>query len=347
VRATDARDGAARIRRTLARYGLWDDALAFRIVPVPGDLGVPRFGMSAAAFAALAAEVGAVYHNGAVVSALQTYAALKAANVRGTHEAVRLAALAGGRPLHFVSTLSVLPTRHFPGTLFTEDDEAADAAELPDGYGQSKWVAERLVRAADARGIPATIHRPGRITGHSRTGAANADDLLYTMIRACLAMEAVPDVALPIDMTPVDYVARAIVALAGCPAARGRVFHLVNPRPIPLARLAELLAAGGRPLTRLPYGRWRAAFAEHAARAGAGTLGALDGVLPDADAPPAATAAHWPYGCATTVALLRELGVGCPPIDADLVGRYVAWLLDAGAVAPVAASTTAVPLAAG
>ena len=38
------------------------------------------------------------------------------------------------------------------------------------GAGQSKWVAERLLLAARARGIPVNIVRPGYVVGSSVTG---------------------------------------------------------------------------------------------------------------------------------------------------------------------------------
>lgn len=36
------------------------------------------------------------------------------------------------------------------------------AGMLSDGYSQSKWVAEQLVKRAMDRGLPAAIYRPGR-----------------------------------------------------------------------------------------------------------------------------------------------------------------------------------------
>ena len=56
---------------------------------------------------------------------------------------------------------------------------------LDGGYGQSKWVAERLVEQARERGMRAYIHRPGRLTGHTVTGAFNDDDFLVQLLDAC------------------------------------------------------------------------------------------------------------------------------------------------------------------
>jgi thioester reductase-like protein len=64
--------------------------------------------------------------------------------VGGTREVLRLACLHGTKPVHHVFTNGVFPAGH---GLCEEDvdlDALADARE--DGYGQSKWVAEKLVR---------------------------------------------------------------------------------------------------------------------------------------------------------------------------------------------------------
>jgi len=68
VRAQDAAEGAGRMREALESRALWRDEHAERIVPVPGDLAAPRFGLSEEAFRVLAGRVDALYHNGAWVN---------------------------------------------------------------------------------------------------------------------------------------------------------------------------------------------------------------------------------------------------------------------------------------
>ena len=41
------------------------------------------------------------------------------------------------------------------------DDAAGYHSQLHDGYSQTKWVAEQLVRKAGLRGVPVTIYRLG------------------------------------------------------------------------------------------------------------------------------------------------------------------------------------------
>ncbi|TGU59995.1 hypothetical protein EN829_068110, partial [Mesorhizobium sp. M00.F.Ca.ET.186.01.1.1] len=91
--------------KTLQLYELWDEAQAHRIIPVIGDLAQPRLGLSAGQFERLAETVDVIYHNGALVNFVYPYAALKKANVIGTEEILRLAAVKKTKPVHFVSTI--------------------------------------------------------------------------------------------------------------------------------------------------------------------------------------------------------------------------------------------------
>src|SRR5918997_14582 len=97
-------DPSTPIHDNLRRYGLWRSEAERRVVPVVGDLGEPRFGMTEEAFGELAREVDVVVHAGAVVNLVYPYEALAPANVGGTREVLRLACLHGRKPVHHVST---------------------------------------------------------------------------------------------------------------------------------------------------------------------------------------------------------------------------------------------------
>src|SRR5258706_15717598 len=118
------------------------------------------------------------------------------------------------------------------GGVVREDDDPVGVDELFGGYAQSKWVAERLVAAAKARGLPVAVYRPGMITGHSETGVSNPNDLMAAVLRGCIQLRCAPMVKTSIEMTPVDYVSAAIVQLSCDPNAPRKVFHLSNPHTV-------------------------------------------------------------------------------------------------------------------
>jgi thioester reductase-like protein/amino acid adenylation domain-containing protein len=243
------------IETNLRRYGLWQTEWEERIVPVAGDLGEPLFGMAEGDFDALAKEVDLVIHAAAVVNLVYPYSALKAANVGGTREVLRLACRHGAKPVHHVSTNGIFP----PGTELCEEeadlDDLAEARE--DGYGQSKWVAEKLVREAAGRGLPVSVYRPGNVSGHSESGASNPRDLIGAVIVESTRLGCAPEVeGWHMEMTPVDFVAAAILHLASDQAAQGGTYHLANPDPLPADEVFDRLEEQGYPLERLPYDEW-------------------------------------------------------------------------------------------
>src|SRR5216684_4357408 len=101
IRCSDTEQGRNRIYKNLETYLPEDGWHSARIIPVPGDLSRPLFGLSPRQFETLAATVDCVYHNAATVNGLHTYTQLKPTNVFGTQEAIRLASLVKLKPLHY------------------------------------------------------------------------------------------------------------------------------------------------------------------------------------------------------------------------------------------------------
>ncbi|MFF4160351.1 amino acid adenylation domain-containing protein [Streptomyces sp. NPDC001678] len=288
VRAEDAGHAGRRIRAGLARYGLGEEGVAVRVVPVPGDLEEPLLGLDPARFAELAGRLDAIYHNGARVSAVDPYDRLRAANVAGTREVLRLAA-GSGVPVHHISTVSVaVGTGALPEEI--PESRTVPAPEVAaDGYTASKWVAEQLVRAAADRGLPVTVHRLGRISGHSTGGAGPEDDVLWQLVRAMLVLGSAPRLTGPdeppavVDLVPADHAAAAVVRLARREESLGLTHHLVCPRPLPLATLLDHLRAYGYRLAGVERDAWVRALRERAEADPAAGLDAavlLSDVLP-------------------------------------------------------------------
>src|SRR5262249_32775109 len=107
VRSDTVEEGKRRLRESLDAYGLWEEGLGGRIVAGPGALSRPLLGLSREQFDQLAAGTDAVFHNGAQVHMVSPYETLKAANVLGTREVLRLACQSRTKPVHYISTVSV------------------------------------------------------------------------------------------------------------------------------------------------------------------------------------------------------------------------------------------------
>ncbi|KAI0514892.1 enterobactin synthetase component F [Xylaria bambusicola] len=262
VRFTDiSRDsneaaGMARVRSNLLDLGLWNDCMLERIEILPANLSRTRLGLSSEDFDDLASRIQVIIHSAATVNLVYPYAAMRGANVIGTREIVRLACKAGAT-VHHISTNGVLPN-----SVEGWDEDAMVAIKdvpekLLDGYGQTKWVAEQLVLAAAERGLPARIYRPGTISGHSTSGSSNTYDLLNALVVESLQLGHAPNVdGWYAEMTPADFVSKAILSIADNADTKQRVVHLGDPNPLPTKELFSILGELGYPTKPLDWEAW-------------------------------------------------------------------------------------------
>ncbi len=245
-------------------------------------------------------------HAGATVSWLASYEALRAPNVRGT---LALLGLAARRdlPFHHVSTISTAPPDGDETSLLSFEQAVASTP-----YALSKWIAEQQVRRA---GDAVAIYRPAMIAADTTRGIGNADDYLNRYLVGCAELGLYIDREdAVIDMTPVDFVARAI---ATCVARgwTGETLHLANvDQSMTYAALGRALALAGVNTVPATYDAFRAALLAHKTS----RLHALAAFFPERF-----SLGMGPWPCANSVAALAALDVHRPRIDDALIARYV------------------------
>ncbi|HRD66849.1 MAG TPA: thioester reductase domain-containing protein [Candidatus Competibacter sp.] len=326
-RATDSAGALERLRGNVATYYPWPESQAARIVPVVGDLGKPGLGMEPALWQRLCAEIDLVVHNGAVTNFIDPYAKLKAANVLGTREILRFCCEAKTKPLHHVSTLYVFaPSDGTGGRALLEDSDPDHPEELHVGYRQSKWVAERLVKMGQSRGLPVTVYRLGRLSGCSATGACHTHDFLWRMIRAGVEAGCVMDNRIAMDMAPVDHVAKCLLHLIFNPRAQGKTHHLYNAQAPDLRTVGNWIRAFGLPLTEMSYAGWRKAIMERARTDPQSASAGLIAFLPQ-------TIAQWDdlvFDQTNALAGLADSPLSIPRIDEAVFHRYLRYFTETG-----------------
>ncbi|BAT56666.1 amino acid adenylation domain-containing protein (plasmid) [Nostoc sp. NIES-3756] len=255
VRAKNNYEGYLRIQNNLKNYELWNENQSNRIIPVIGDLARPFLDIPQTEFQNLSAKIDAIYHNGGLVNLLYPYSALKAANVLGTQEVLRLATQTKLKWVHFVSTIGVFSPPAYPEVPVILEQEAERTQGLY-GYTQSKWVAEKLINIAHERGIPTAIYRPTWIEGHSQTGICNQPGFLRSLIKGCIQLGLAPDWNMPVDIVPVDYTSRAIAHLSRQKSLSNRIFHISNPHSISWQQLVTWMQDFGYSIQIVPLEDW-------------------------------------------------------------------------------------------
>ena len=297
--------------------------------------------MTAERWASLAQQVDAVYHVAAQVNLAYDYRKLKAANVEGTREIIRLAAARRVKPLHYLSSYAVFDSMQNIGKVFSEDDEPVGHERLSTGYAESKWVAEVMVRRAHAARVPAAVYRVGWVIGDSRTGAWKPADFIPRLLKVAVEAGMCCDFG-TFTMTPVDYLARALVYLAARPDSLGQVFHLSNGKRYASRSLLAWVRAGGYDLQEVTLEEWQRQLSGSSqelsltpmlfflgdAGGGMSQLSRWLSNEPDVDV-------------SRTRRLLTPSGIVCPDLDAKGMAVYLSRLVASGHLPPPASGRRA------
>jgi len=338
IRAESQAAGWQRLNTTLHNYSIWQADFSPRITVQLGDLAQPLLGLSTRDFQVLAESIDAIYHNGAWVHHVSPYSLLRGTNVLGTREILRLACQHHPKPLHFTSTLSVLPLTPPPGQSRLYEDDPLDRYPAPaGGYNRTKWVAEQLVAQASDRHLPVTLYRPGPISGHSQTGVFNPNDFLYRLMQGYIHLGSAPQGAMPLDILPVDYVSKAIVHLSQNPQSQGKAFHLIHPQPASSDGLFAACRTAGYPIQRVPYHQWYdqlSAIAQGTDNHPLYPLVSLFSSRSDEPSQAANEQKEVPFDCHNTITGLADAPFACPSLNETLFATYLNALKKSGALKP-------------
>ncbi|KAF8662367.1 hypothetical protein AX16_001172 [Volvariella volvacea WC 439] len=281
VRGGTVEKALERLREGAKERGVWEEewVRGGRLEVVTGDLGVELFGLGKEGWERIAREADVVLHNGALVHWVYPYDKLRAANVLSTLAAIELAATDKPKNLVFVSSTSAIDTEHYVrlaeqleghpdvrGVPESDDLEGA-RTDLKTGYGQSKWVSEKLLFEAGKRGLSGHIIRPGYVVGDSDTAVTNTDDFVWRLVKGCIQLGLVPDMNNTINMVPVNTVAlcTALAALSPLPGPSSRlsVLHIVaQPLPTFNSMLGSLELYGFK-TDKCEYVVWRRRLEQH------------------------------------------------------------------------------------
>ena len=248
------RDGdEARLTDTLSWYfgSGWAMGLGDQVEVLRADISKPALGLSPRDYQDLSGRVDGVWNCAADV---RHYAAdsdaLLAVNLGGTQELIKLAR-AANVPLCHMSTTSVAGDRLADGhgsAVFTENDFDIGQSWRRNLYVRSKFLAEAAVFEAVCSGLTARVFRLGRLVGRAQDGTFQKNpntNAFWLTMRGIHAMGVIPAsmAAAPMELTPIDWCARAAVALGNAPQT---VFHLQGPNPPTVEEAARVVVPGLR-----------------------------------------------------------------------------------------------------
>jgi amino acid adenylation domain-containing protein/thioester reductase-like protein len=345
VRARDEAEALDRLAQAAARYEL-PEPTGGRVVPLPGDLAQPGLGLTDAQFRALGRDVDIIYHAGALVNFIYPYQELRAANVAGTREVIRLAGEYRGIPVHFVSTTAVLAGLGVEGVHeVTEDTPLGYPEQLRMGYVETKYVAEELLRNASRAGLPVAIYRPLDIVGSVDTGAWSTSTEMCALLRFMTDTGLAPDIDLPLDYVPADVCAAAIRHISVTQGATGRTYHLASPEHALLGSVVNRLRDRGYRIDDVTFGDWVSELARQAALDPTQPMAAFMPLFVDRGGASGLTVAEMylahvfpSYSRANTERALHASGIAFPPVNGQLLDRNIDRLMETGYLTAPSAS---------
>ncbi|MFD3683238.1 amino acid adenylation domain-containing protein [Nocardiopsis sp. NPDC058631] len=327
VRADTEHQARQRLVGAFEKFAL-DPSVLDQVEVSLGELSQPKLGLGEE-YERLARSVDEVYHAAAHINFVVPYHTVRRANVDGLRVLLDFCA-ANRTPLRLVSTMGVFPPDSTSGRV-AEDAVPGDPASLGIGYSQSKWVAEHLALQAREAGLPVTLHRVGRIGGHDGTGACRHDDFFWLQMKSFALLGRHPEDivdAPPVDLLPVDYVARAIVSLSTA-GPDDENWHLFHDRGLSWPTIIEAIRAQGYGIEPATRAHWMAALEKRAESDARGEgLGPLvpfmrEGVMRLGD--------H-AFDNERTRRSLAGLGCPLPPEDTGWINRMFEYFRSHGAV---------------
>jgi len=267
-----------------------------------------------------------VIHNGAILNFVFPYHQMKNTNVEGTIEALRFACKGCPKYFHYISSYSVYDNpSHFERHVKEDDPlESPDGYFL--GYSETKWVAEKLVGIAKKRGLRTSIYRPGDITGTLKEGIWKLGDLISRSIVGCIQLGCFPEIDVNLHLTPVDYVADAIVSIAFQSASRDRAFNILNQDLMSVKEMYLLMKKLGYQVEHLPFDEWCQRL--EACTSEENVLRILSCLFTDKRLAGEGISERFGVRQAkmdtgNTEGLLAGRGITCPPVDEALIKSYL------------------------
>jgi amino acid adenylation domain-containing protein/thioester reductase-like protein len=262
VRAKDDQEAANRLEENM-RFYFGEEIkplLDRRVRAICGDISQPEFGMTKEDYIHLGETVNTVIHSAAIVKYFGHYDQIRQINVEGTQEVIEFCKCYHCLLGH-VSTDAItgnyLVEQNVTG-IFTERDFYIGQNYKGNVYVRSKFEAEnRVLRSIREDKLSAVIFRMGNITGRDLDGKFQpniTENAFYAAIKEVVVSGMVSDKILSeeLEFSPVDSSARAIILLLCSPRSEGGIFHLMNPKTIPVEKLISEFSTLGifiRPLT--------------------------------------------------------------------------------------------------
>ncbi|KAI0784440.1 male sterility protein-domain-containing protein, partial [Abortiporus biennis] len=233
--------------------GLESEYVSSKVVLLEGDLLKPFFGLSEDIYAELRDSVTHIMHNAWPVDFNLNLSSLEGA-IAGVRKLVDFALSTPYTEMPRIllsSSVAVCRNPSVPG--FPKEEPALNAS-MPagSGYGESKWVSERILAIASERtGLKTTSVRIGQLSG-DKTGYWNEREWFPSLVKSGIFTHCLPAERFQVTWLPMYDAARILVQMR---QSDEPILHLVNAHPVPWNTIVGAIAAEIK-VPLVPFEEW-------------------------------------------------------------------------------------------
>ncbi|KAI1416212.1 putative polyketide synthase [Hypoxylon sp. FL1857] len=269
-RRNNKQDARERQKQSLLQKGtgVSPDDVMDRIDVIETDLSKPNLGLSEEAYDSLCGSVTHIVHNAWLMHSKWPVKRFEPqlrimANMIGLARDISTRR-GSDTPVTFEFVSSIATVGHHPlwtGRPVVPEERVPIESVLPTGYGDAKYICERLLDATlhhyPSRFRVAAV-RLGQIAGSSLNGYWNHAEHVFFLIKSSQTLGALPDFDGSLGWTPVDAIADTLVDILLQPPAvpLHPIYHIENPVRQPWRAMIATLADALHVPAVIPFAEW-------------------------------------------------------------------------------------------
>ncbi|KAJ6487165.1 putative aminoadipate reductase [Mycena vitilis] len=226
-----------------------------KLVYLEGDTSRADLGLPLNIWTTLRNTVSVIIHNAWTLDFNMSLSSFEP-HVKGTRNLIDLALQSlNASGVRFLFTSSIGSAQGWDRNLgsFPEELQFDAKVAVGNGYGESKYVSERILAAS---GLDATSFRIGQICGSMSNGSWSTSDWVPAIVKSSIALGNFPSnpSAVVAWLSP-ESVSQAVVDAVLSTERPSFAINLVHPRPVPWDRVMSAIARDAQ-LPLVPFPEW-------------------------------------------------------------------------------------------
>ncbi|KAJ6558269.1 acetyl-CoA synthetase-like protein [Mycena capillaripes] len=226
-----------------------------KLVYLEGDTSKADLGLPLDVWTTLRDTLTTIIHNAWTLDFNKTLSSFEP-HVKGTRNLIELARQSPNESgVRFLFTSSIASAQGWDQTLgpFPEELQFNVEVAVGNGYGESKYVSERILAAS---GLEATSFRIGQVYGSTTNGAWSTTDWVPTIVKSSIALGNFPsDPSGVVTWLSPEAVSHTVVDAALSAEKPPFAINLVHPRPVPWDLVMSAIASTAQ-LPVVPFPEW-------------------------------------------------------------------------------------------